>query len=151
MLGESMSEFSPYLADLNQGAVPLADNDQLQRDQTSRMANRWQAFLERRRRKAVGRNPAVGIGMALRFGNEGGRLLASWASRALSKASRSQKSLQLEAEIEHSRADMQRYVMLAHYAINLAVRQDKDPVRRLSRKQHLMNRWRRLYQKPRQL
>ncbi len=142
-----MSEFSPYLSDLNNRATPVADNEQLQRKEGERMADRWRNFLERRRRKAMGRPSTSFIAKGL---PRGSRTLIHWTRAAFAR-NRSRQAAHLEYEIQESRAELQRYVMMAQFAINLAVRQESDPVKRMSRKQSLMNRWRRLYQKPRSI
>ncbi len=143
-----MSEFSPYLSDLNRHATPVADNEQHQWKQSERMANRWRNFLQRRQRLALSGSPKAFWTVAL---PRGSRAFVDWTRAAFARNSHLRRASHLENEIEGSRAELRRYVMMAQFAINLAVRQDPDPTRRMARKRTLMDRWRRLYQKPRSI
>lgn len=143
-----MPEFTPYLSDLNRRATPVADNEQQQLSQSERMADRWRNFLERKRRSILAQSSRSFWTAGL---PRGSRSFINWSRAAFARRNRELEAQRLEAEIQESRADLQRYVLMAQYAINLAVRQDSDPVRRLTRKRNLMDRWRRLYQKPRSI
>lgn len=124
-----MSEFSPYLSNLNQREAPRAvDRFDQQRDLSSRMANRWKRFLERKRK---------GVNRLSR---------RSWMRGAFFRRGGNTAS-HLQAEIEESTIDMRRYVLMAQYAINLAVQHDPNMNRRLAKKRQLMDKWRNMHQR----
>ncbi|HEX8762514.1 MAG TPA: hypothetical protein VF733_02030 [Candidatus Saccharimonadales bacterium] len=134
-----MSEFSPYLSNLNQRETPLGiDRFERQRERSARMASHWKRFLQRKQRRATE------VGSESTFGSLFGGRAWHMIHGAFARVGR-RRSHRLEAEIEESRTDLQRYVLMAQYAINLAVRHDPNFNRRMAKKRQLMDKWRNLH------
>lgn len=130
-----MTELSPYLSELNKEASPFTVREQTQRRQAAKLGKRWGRLLRRKGTEAALEDPDKAR-------------IWSWAaglSKTWSRFRGHARQERLHLEIQASRSELQRYVNMAQYAINLAVKSESDPKRRFFKKRDLMEKWRRLY------
>lgn len=139
-----MAEIPPSLSEVNQEATPGPYRVPAERNKTIRAARRWEGFLRRKSKAAL--PSAEG---ATREETRGpARDFLYWMRNLMARQRRARHQEQLHQEIREGQQNLQAYMDMARFAVDMAVQKESDsPKKQAAVRRTLTERWRNAFRK----
>lgn len=140
-----MAETSPSLSEANHEATPGPYGVPPERNRTARAARRWQSLLRRKSKVAMPAPQESGAGEKTRGP---ARDFAQWMRGLTARRQQAQQQEQLQHEIKEGQQNLQAYMDMARFAVDMAVQKEADnPKRQAALRRTLTQRWRNVFRK----